>query len=127
MLLCIITGNIIIIVVQAQFCFLRLFTVLAVTLVLCTFNSKIKTTLHILFKHGRFSIEHAINNKTSASDMGIYQQMSAVIFFRYIILDTPGQIEVFTWSASGSIITEALVCETLGLNILIIQNVPTVQ
>lgn len=25
-----------------------------------------------------------------------------------IILDTPGQIEVFTWSASGSIITEAL-------------------
>jgi len=28
---------------------------------------------------------------------------------RYIIIDTPGQIEVFTWSASGSIITEALV------------------
>lgn len=26
----------------------------------------------------------------------------------YIILDTPGQIEVFTWSASGSIITETL-------------------
>ncbi|CAH1801758.1 unnamed protein product [Owenia fusiformis] len=26
----------------------------------------------------------------------------------YIILDTPGQIEVFTWSASGTIITEAL-------------------
>ncbi|XP_014788602.2 GPN-loop GTPase 1-like, partial [Octopus bimaculoides] len=26
----------------------------------------------------------------------------------YVILDTPGQIEVFTWSASGSIITEAL-------------------
>ena len=28
---------------------------------------------------------------------------------RYILLDTPGQIEVFTWSASGSIITETLV------------------
>ncbi|XP_013785335.1 GPN-loop GTPase 1-like [Limulus polyphemus] len=26
----------------------------------------------------------------------------------YVIFDTPGQIEVFTWSASGSIITEAL-------------------
>ena len=24
-------------------------------------------------------------------------------------MDTPGQIEVFTWSASGSIITESLV------------------
>ncbi|XP_052798294.1 GPN-loop GTPase 1-like [Mya arenaria] len=27
---------------------------------------------------------------------------------KYIIIDTPGQIEVFTWSASGSIITESL-------------------
>ncbi|XP_077420047.1 GPN-loop GTPase 1 isoform X1 [Vanacampus margaritifer] len=27
---------------------------------------------------------------------------------RLVLLDTPGQIEVFTWSASGSIITEAL-------------------
>ncbi|CEQ42151.1 SPOSA6832_03938 [Sporobolomyces salmonicolor] len=26
----------------------------------------------------------------------------------YILLDTPGQIEIFTWSASGSIITDAL-------------------
>ena len=25
---------------------------------------------------------------------------------RYIIVDTPGQIEIFTWSASGAIITE---------------------
>ncbi|XP_028729901.1 GPN-loop GTPase 1 [Peromyscus leucopus] len=28
--------------------------------------------------------------------------------FRYVLIDTPGQIEVFTWSASGTIITEAL-------------------
>lgn len=28
-------------------------------------------------------------------------------FSRYVLLDTPGQIEVFNWSASGSIITEA--------------------
>lgn len=27
---------------------------------------------------------------------------------KYCVLDTPGQIEVFTWSASGTIITEAL-------------------
>merc|ERR1711977_732859 len=26
---------------------------------------------------------------------------------RYIFVDTPGQIEVFTWSASGSLITES--------------------
>lgn len=26
----------------------------------------------------------------------------------YILIDTPGQIEIFTWSASGSIITEAI-------------------
>ncbi|KAJ3593419.1 hypothetical protein NHX12_005754 [Muraenolepis orangiensis] len=27
----------------------------------------------------------------------------------YVLIDTPGQIEVFTWSASGTIITESLV------------------
>jgi len=27
---------------------------------------------------------------------------------RYVLLDTPGQIEIFTWSASGQIITESL-------------------
>ncbi|XP_069661400.1 GPN-loop GTPase 1 isoform X2 [Haliaeetus albicilla] len=27
---------------------------------------------------------------------------------KYVVIDTPGQIEVFTWSASGTIITEAL-------------------
>lgn len=26
----------------------------------------------------------------------------------HILVDTPGQIEIFTWSASGSIITEAI-------------------
>jgi len=29
----------------------------------------------------------------------------------YAIFDTPGQIEVFTWSAGGAIITEALASE----------------
>lgn len=27
---------------------------------------------------------------------------------KYIVVDTPGQIEIFTWSASGAVITEAL-------------------
>lgn len=31
-----------------------------------------------------------------------------LFYFRFAIFDTPGQIEVFTWSASGAIITEAL-------------------
>lgn len=29
----------------------------------------------------------------------------------YVVVDTPGQIEVFTWSASGNIITEALAAQ----------------
>lgn len=27
---------------------------------------------------------------------------------QYIVADTPGQIEIFTWSASGAIITELM-------------------
>ena len=30
---------------------------------------------------------------------------------KHVLFDTPGQIEVFTWSASGAIITETLACE----------------
>ena len=30
----------------------------------------------------------------------------------HVIIDTPGQIEVFTWSASGTIITETLASTT---------------
>lgn len=30
---------------------------------------------------------------------------------KYVFADTPGQIEIFTWSASGSIVTEALATE----------------
>jgi GTPase SAR1 family protein len=26
----------------------------------------------------------------------------------YVLMDTPGQIEIFTWSASGTIITESI-------------------
>jgi len=30
------------------------------------------------------------------------------VLYSYVILDTPGQIEIFTWSASGAIITDAI-------------------
>ena len=33
----------------------------------------------------------------------------------YIIVDTPGQIEIFTWSASGAIITEAFAAGALDV------------
>ena len=32
----------------------------------------------------------------------------AYVAASYVLLDTPGQIEIFTWSASGAIITDAL-------------------
>uniref|UniRef100_A0A8C4QKE4 GPN-loop GTPase n=1 Tax=Eptatretus burgeri TaxID=7764 RepID=A0A8C4QKE4_EPTBU len=36
----------------------------------------------------------------------------------FVLIDTPGQIEVFTWSASGSIITETLVSHYVNIYIL---------
>jgi hypothetical protein len=41
----------------------------------------------------------------------------------YIILDTPGQIEIFTWSASGAIITDA-VASTLPTVVAYIIDTP---
>ena len=38
---------------------------------------------------------------------------------RYVFLDTPGQIEVFTWSASGAIIMETLVCAHNNISVTI--------
>ncbi|KAH9629205.1 hypothetical protein HF086_009595 [Spodoptera exigua] len=39
---------------------------------------------------------------------------------KYCIIDTPGQIEVFTWSASGTIVTEALAssCPTVVVYVM---------
>lgn len=34
--------------------------------------------------------------------------LSTLLIFSYVFVDTPGQIEVFTWSASGEIITNLL-------------------
>lgn len=41
--------------------------------------------------------------------MLIFVRFRLIKFLRsYVILDTPGQIEIFTWSASGAIITDAM-------------------
>ncbi|KAK9297199.1 hypothetical protein QLX08_008946 [Tetragonisca angustula] len=45
----------------------------------------------------------------------------------YVILDTPGQIEVFTWSASGTIITEALASEFPTIVVYILDTVRSVN
>lgn len=41
----------------------------------------------------------------------------------YVIIDTPGQIEVFTWSASGNIITEALAAQFPTIAIYVMDTV----
>lgn len=38
----------------------------------------------------------------------VERRASSSTGLEYVFLDTPGQIEIFTWSASGAIITEAL-------------------
>lgn len=35
-------------------------------------------------------------------------EAQGAIHISYVVLDTPGQIEIFTWSASGAIITDAV-------------------
>ncbi len=42
---------------------------------------------------------------------------------RYIVADTPGQIEIFTWSASGQIITEAF-ASTFPTVVLFVVDTP---
>lgn len=47
--------------------------------------------------------------------------------YNYVIFDTPGQIEVFTWSASGSIITEALASQFPTIIVYVIDTVRSVN
>ncbi|RDB21936.1 GPN-loop GTPase 1 [Hypsizygus marmoreus] len=50
----------------------------------------------------------ALNLFTTKFDqvLGLVEKRAAEV--DYVILDTPGQIEIFTWSASGAIITDAV-------------------
>ncbi|XP_066596161.1 GPN-loop GTPase 1-like [Prorops nasuta] len=45
----------------------------------------------------------------------------------YVIVDTPGQIEVFMWSASGAIITEALASQFATIIIYVLDTVRSVN
>lgn len=45
----------------------------------------------------------------------------------YVIFDTPGQIEVFTWSASGSIITNALASKFPTIVVYVMDTVKSVN
>lgn len=45
----------------------------------------------------------------------------------YAIFDTPGQIEVFTWSASGSIITESLASQFPTIIVYVVDTVRSVN
>lgn len=51
-----------------------------------------------------------------------HKKPSAVLFIvlSYVFIDTPGQIEVFTWSASGQIITETLASAFPTVSIVIL-------
>ncbi|XP_041976101.1 GPN-loop GTPase 1 [Aricia agestis] len=46
---------------------------------------------------------------------------------KYCILDTPGQIEVFTWSASGTIITETLASSCPSVIVYVMDTVRSVS
>ncbi|KAL8445552.1 hypothetical protein Emed_005510 [Eimeria media] len=63
------------------------------------FATKFGALLLLLQKRSRSS---------SSSDSSSSSSSSSSSGLDYVIVDTPGQIEVFTWSASGSLITEAL-------------------
>lgn len=45
----------------------------------------------------------------------------------FVVLDTPGQIEVFTWSASGTIITEALASQFPTVIVYVMDTVRSVS
>ena len=53
-----------------------------------------------------------------ANTSSLYLNLNLFPCFRYVMFDTPGQIEVFTWSASGTIISETLVRATLSYLLL---------
>jgi len=54
-------------------------------------HSRNSNTSSLLYSH--FQVIQVIENRADQLD--------------YVLVDTPGQIEIFTWSASGAIITEA--------------------
>lgn len=57
--------------------------------------------------------------------LGILERRASEL--QYVFLDTPGQIEIFTWSASGAIITEALAATYPTVVIYVVDTPRTVS
>ena len=79
------------------------------------FATKFDQVLHILEQRAfgtknttvtQESVNATDNTDLSSSSPPIHNQHKPTM--NYILVDTPGQIEAFTWSASGQIISEAL-------------------
>ena len=74
-------------------------------------NGAIMTSLN-LFATRFDQVMTLLEKRKMERELVFYIFALFVHFFRIVLMDTPGQIEVFTWSASGTIITEALVSFT---------------
>lgn len=73
------------------------------------FTTKFGQVLELLEKRAPSILNDADENATGkATGNAEEDHEDALVPLDYILVDTPGQIEVFTWSASGSIITTSL-------------------
>jgi len=76
------------------------------------FTTKFDQVIHILEQRAFVNQSSTINvlkeDEISTPTPPIKLQDHNKKALDYILVDTPGQIEAFTWSASGSIVTEAL-------------------
>ena len=68
------------------------------------FTTKFDQVIHILEE--RAFVQSPAKDDDSATTQVNHPLKEKLL--DYILVDTPGQIEAFTWSASGSIVTEAL-------------------
>jgi GPN-loop GTPase len=69
------------------------------------YATKFHEVIHILEK--KCGLIDAVPSTDSRADDGQENTDEVIDGFDWIVVDTPGQIEVFTWSASGQLITEA--------------------
>jgi GTPase SAR1 family protein len=77
-------------------------------------NGGIMTTLNLFTtKFGKVLdyIDKRVHGVTGDGDAEDAEVSATGKNLDYVLLDTPGQIEIFTWSASGQIITESLAAE----------------
>ncbi|KYQ58476.1 GPN-loop GTPase 1 [Trachymyrmex zeteki] len=69
----------------------------------------------------------SLNLFTTKFDQVIHLINKANKEYNYVVFDTPGQIEVFTWSASGSVITEGLASEFPTIIVYVVDTVRSVN